>query len=105
MTLGNIISIFSMLFGSGLLLSLWKYFRSRVKRNEKKTDAVCIGVQALLRDRLIDSYNHYEAKGYAPIYARENFENMYNQYHALGGNGVMEDLARKFKDLPISKED
>lgn len=67
----------------------------------KGIGAVKLGLQAVLRDRLIESYNHYSEKGYAPIYARDNFENMYNQYHALGANGVMDDMHKAFLDLPI----
>lgn len=61
---------------------------------------VRLGVQALLRAQMIDDYNRYSEKGYAPIYARENFENCYQQYHRLGANGVMDDLRSKFMALP-----
>lgn len=64
-----------------------------------------MGLQALLRDQLIHNYNHYVDKGYAPIYAKENFENMWLQYHNLGANGVMDDIHERFKTLPIEKED
>lgn len=61
------------------------------------------GVQALLRAQLIHDWNYYNDKGYAPIYARENFENVYQQYHALGANGVMDDLRNKFLALPTER--
>ena len=61
---------------------------------------VRMGVQALLRAQMIDDFNRYNEKGYAPIYARENFENCYQQYHRLGANGVMDDLRSKFMGLP-----
>ena len=67
----------------------------------KKSKALERGVQAILRDRLYQSYHHFaEEKGYAPLYARENFENMYQQYHTLGKNGVMDDVRVKFLALP-----
>lgn len=59
-----------------------------------------LGVQALLRAQLIADWNHYSEKGYAPLYARENFENVWKQYHNLGANGVMDDLRAKFLALP-----
>lgn len=90
----------SLLFGSGILVTVWRYFYGRLKANEKKTEAVCLGVQALLRDRLIEKYLKYNDKGYAPIYVRESFDNMWNQYHNLGVNGVMDDLHDKFMELP-----
>ena len=76
----------------------------KIKKKKKKTESVQLGVQALLRDRLYSTYMKYSEKGYAPIYARENFENMYQQYHTLGANGVMDDIYRKFMALPLEKE-
>lgn len=102
MTLYNVLSL---LFGSGLLLTAWRYLYGRVKANDQKTEAVCKGVQALLRDRLIDQYNRYSEKGYAPIYAKENFENMWKQYHNLGVNGVMDGVHENFMSLPDRPED
>ena len=66
----------------------------------RRTRGTRLGVQALLRAELIRDWNYYSEKGYAPIYARENFENVYTQYHALGANGVMDDLRQKFLALP-----
>ena len=74
---------------------------ARVKDTARKNDAIELGVQALLRAQMIADYNHYADKGYAPVYARENFENCYKQYHNLGGNGVMTDIHDKFNALPI----
>lgn len=103
--IGLIISIVSLLFGSGVLLTVGRYFMSRIKANDAKTEAVQKGVQALLRDRLYDKYEKYSELGYAPIKARENFENMWEQYHNLGKNGVMDDIHEKFKELPTEKHD
>ena len=69
-------------------------------KSQDKTDALALGVQALLRAQMIADYNHYTEKGWAPIYARENFENVWRQYEALGANGVMDDIHNKFKALP-----
>ena len=79
---------------------LLKKINKRVKDTAKKNNAIELGVQALLRDRMVDNYNRYAEKGYAPIYARESFENCYQQYHNLGGNGVMTDIHNKFMALP-----
>lgn len=59
-----------------------------------------LGVQALLRTQMIQDYNKYSELGYAPIYARESFQNCWSQYHALGANGVMDDIHDKFLRLP-----
>lgn len=62
--------------------------------------AVKRGLQALLRAQLIDDFNKWVEKGYAPIYARQNFENCWKQYHSLGANGVMNDIHARFFELP-----
>ena len=72
----------------------------RIKRERQHDEATEKGLQALLRDRLIYQYDKYKDKGFAPIYARENFENLYQQYHNLGCNGVMDDIYNDFKRLP-----
>lgn len=63
------------------------------------------GMQALLRAQMINDYNRWEDKGFAPIYARQNFENCWQQYHALGANGVMDDLHAKFLALPTEPKE
>ena len=82
---------------------LWKHLANKVKREQSKNEAIEKGVQALLRAQMVNDYNHYSEKGFAPIYARENFENCWKQYHALGANGVMDDLHEKFLDLPTEQ--
>lgn len=70
------------------------------KESECEYRNVKEGVKALLRSEIIREYSQYIALGYAPIYARENLEDCYKQYHNLGGNGVIDDLHEKFLDLP-----
>lgn len=84
--------------------ALTGYLIKRIKGVGKQTKAVENGIQALLRAQMIADYNYYAGKGYAPIYARENFENCYTQYHELGGNGVMTDLHNKFMALDTGEE-
>jgi len=73
----------------GLIVSQWIQIRA-VKR----------GVQALLRDRLLQGYKFYRHQGWADEDDRTNLENVYVQYHSLGANGVMDDLRTKFLSLP-----
>lgn len=100
----NIGTILTILSSSGIFSLICRYIFKRIKANDDKTKAVAMGVQALLRDRLIEKYDYYSDKGYAPIYAKDNFENMWKQYHELGVNGVMDEIHEKFKDLPDKEE-
>lgn len=71
----------------------------------KGVKALKKGVQALLRAQMINDYNKWSDRGYAPLYARQNFENLWVQYEALGENGVIADLHDKFLGLPTEKKE
>lgn len=77
----------------------------KLEETEKRSNATMLGIQALLRAQMISDYNSYYEKGFAPIYARDNFENCWTQYHSLGANGVMDSIREKFMSLPTNKED
>lgn len=62
-----------------------------------------LGMQAMLRNEIIDKYNHYSSKGYISIHGLENVTAMYTQYHALGGNGTITHLYDELKELPTKK--
>ena len=74
------------------------------KESSKANLAVRDGMQALLRDRIIHSYNKYTEQGYCPIYAKENVKRMYAPYHELGGNDVATELMEKILELPTEKK-
>lgn len=90
------------IFGIVAAALIWMVKRMAARMNEERAqqEAIKAGLQALLRAQMVNDYNHYIEKGYAPIYARENFEGCWKQYKNLGGNGVMTDLHEKFLKLP-----
>lgn len=72
-----------------------------IKKLNRKQTALELGVQAMLRSQMISDYNEwYVNKGYAPIWAKQNFENVWVQYEALGKNGVMDGIHKEFMSLP-----
>ncbi|WP_173452040.1 hypothetical protein [Eubacterium pyruvativorans] len=75
------------------------------ERDQETEEALRLGVQALLRDRLYQLYRYCKLeKGYAGINDRNNFSNMFNRYESLGGNGVMDTIKDKFMALPTAEE-
>ena len=78
---------------------------SKAEEARKRSDAIALGIQALLRDRLLQTYHAGACQGFAAPDERQNFENLYIQYHALGGNGVMDDVRKKYFALPMEKEE
>jgi hypothetical protein len=69
-------------------------------RVEAQNKATMLGVQALLRDRLLQAFNHYLARGYITAGERDNIDNMYVQYEALGPNNVISDIYNQVRALP-----
>lgn len=78
--------------------------RQKTEALERQNKATQLGVQALLRDRLLQAFRHYIEKGWADYNDRANLENMYTQYEALGPNSVMEDLYEEFSRLPSTPQ-
>lgn len=89
----NIWQILSILGIPAFIFAVLKIIFNQIK-------GIKLGVQALLRAQMISEYNKWNDRGYAPIYARQNFENCWKQYHSLGVNGVMDDIRAKFLQLP-----
>lgn len=61
------------------------------------------GTQAGLRHDLCLMADEWLAKGYCPRNVKVDFENLYNQYHQLGKNGVMDTTYQAILALPESK--
>ena len=95
------------LFGSILagLGTAFSFLSKRVSKRIEEQEAIKLGMQALLRDRIISAYNHYMDKGCCPIYARENVRRLYEQYHNLGGNGTVTGLMDSLMELPTEKKE
>jgi hypothetical protein len=85
-------------------------FRHYLKKLDTKLDtftkeqvAMKVGIQAVLRDRIIQSHKYLGDRGYATIEDRDNIFNMYEQYHQLGANGVIDGLMDDICELPVRK--
>lgn len=78
----------------------YRQLTKQIQEERGKNRALQDGIQALLRDRIIQAYNHYSDKGFCPIYAKENVKRMYDAYHALGGNDVATTLKEKLLNMP-----
>lgn len=92
--------IITIITSSGIIGILTKTLLGRLKKVEQRNKALGLGVQALLRAEMIEQYEKYKDRQHCPIYAKENFENMWLQYESLGANGVMTDIHNKFMSLP-----
>ncbi len=60
--------------------------------------------QAMLRDRLYYMYDIAMENGFISLEMKQNFENLYKNYHALGKNGVMDQIHDEVMNLPTRFE-
>ena len=72
------------------------YARNRF-RNSK-------GTMLLLRTQLIEYHAKYMELGDIPSYAYQNFCEMYDAYHALGGNGMVTKMKQEIEELHIKRK-
>lgn len=74
-----------------------------LKTQKKDRDANSRGTMLLLRVQLIEYHDRYTAMGHIPSYALENFIEMYEAYHELGGNGMVTEMYKEVLELEIRK--
>lgn len=72
-----------------------------LKRQNRKRDANSKGTMLLLRVQLIEYHREWMERGYSTKHGIENFMEMYEAYHSLGGNGMVTHLLEEVKELPI----
>lgn len=70
-----------------------------------KQDLIMIkrGTQAGLRHDLSMMADEWLTKGYCPRNVKDDFDNIYTQYHQLGRNGVMDNIYQSILALPEMK--
>ena len=78
----------------------------KLERERELKEAARDNLQlAVARAMLIRECNHYISNGYAPLYAVGSVEEMYNAYHALGGNGAVTTIYQEFLRLPHTQRE
>lgn len=70
---------------------------------EKELESLKLGVQALLRNALLEQYDKWGEIGYCPYDKKQSVDNMHTQYANLGVNGVMDEAHREFMRLPLQQ--
>lgn len=95
------------LFAGGFAVISWlvKGLRKQLQEEHEKSEAIAAGVQALLRESIVNGYNRYLERGYCPIYAKESIKKVYQSYHNLGGNDVATELYSKLLRMPEAPAD
>lgn len=84
-----------------ILTSFLGYVVWLLKQQKKDRDANSKGTMLLLRVQLIEYHDKYVAHGEIPSYAYDNFVEMYEAYHALGGNGMVTKMYNEIQALHL----
>ena len=87
-----------------ILTALMGYVVWLLKNQKNDRDANSRGTMLLLRVQLIEYHDKYTAIGHIPSYAYENFCEMYEAYHTLGGNGMITKMKREIDELHLKKK-
>lgn len=77
---------------------------NRLENIDGRLSTNAAGLQALLRYELYEVWGSCQSKGFANVLDRENFLNLYEKYHSMGSNGVMDHIKDSFLDLPLKKK-
>lgn len=75
-----------------------------LKKQKRDRDANSKGTMLLLRVQLIEYHEEWTARGYVTKHGIQNFIEMYEAYHSLGGNGMVTHLLEEVNELPIKIE-
>lgn len=102
MTIYNWLCLFGV---PGMVTAVSAYLINKIKKQKQEIEALKLGMQALLRAQMVNEYQRWRSeKSGVPLYVKDNFENVWKQYEALGKNGVMTDIHNRFVSLPVSDE-
>lgn len=84
-----------------ILSTVLGYIVWLLKNQKKDRDANGKGTMLLLRVQLIEYHDKYMSLGEIPSYAYENFCEMYEAYHTLGGNGMITKMYEEMQELHL----
>lgn len=87
-----------------ILTALMGYIVWLLKKQKRDRDANSKGTMLLLRVQLIEYHDKYMRIGEIPSYAYENFNEMYDAYHKLGGNGMVTKMKQEIEELHFKKK-
>ena len=88
-----------------ILTSLMGYIVWLLKRQKNDRDANGLVTILLVRLQLIEYHDKYIKLGEIPSYAYQNFQEMYDAYHQLGGNGMVTKMKNEIEELHLKQKE
>ena len=74
-----------------------KKYRNERERKETAKDELILGMARVM---LVENYNRCEEKGFYTMDEREVYGKLFEAYRVNGGDGVIDQLAPKLRNLP-----
>lgn len=88
-----------------VLTAFMGYIVWLLKNQKSDRDANSRGTMLLLRVQMIEYHNKYMALKEIPSYAYQNFMEMYDAYHQLGGNGMVTKMKNEIEELHLKQKE
>lgn len=98
-TLETVINFGIWLITSGVLISVAK----SIKAMNDNVMVMRTGMQSLLRYELLTGHKQYMADGHMSYLEKQTWLEMYEMYHRLGANGVMDGCHEDILKLPLEE--
>lgn len=76
---------------------------ARIEKEKELRENNSKGTMLLLRVQLIEYHDKYMELGEIPSYAYDNFNEMYDVYHKLSGNGMVTKMKQEIEALHLKK--
>lgn len=77
--------------------------KEKSEEAKKTFDSLKGGVKCLLRSKLMEYHDIYMDANHISPTEYENWIQMYNSYHNLGGNGMITHMAEDIEELKMNK--
>lgn len=79
--------------------------REEFKKLIDKVHQISGSHKVILKDRLYDRYRKHLAEGSCDLEEKEIFMEMYRDYKAIGGNGVIDSIYETMMAMPTCREE
>lgn len=86
----------------GVIVSVMGWMLKKMNKKMNEQEAIRAGVQALLKNAIVEKYEKSMDDGYCPIHVRDSIMAMAKEYYNLGGNGTIPSLMDKIQCLPTT---
>ena len=90
------------LFGLLIAMLTWvvKRMSNRIKQQQIENEALRNGMRSLLKSQIVTQCERAMDDGWCGARLRDTINDLYQSYHALGGNGTVTDIVDQTRKLP-----